>query len=44
MTLSIVGISEMRKCGLKYVMHTPGSHKKSGAEAPQRLWEMNRVF
>ena len=23
MTLGIVGISEMQKCGLKYVMHTP---------------------
>ena len=24
MTLGIVGISEMQKCGLKYVIHTPG--------------------
>jgi hypothetical protein len=23
MTLDIVGISEMQKCGLKYVMHSP---------------------
>ena len=23
MTLSIVGISEMQKCGLKYVIYTP---------------------
>jgi hypothetical protein len=26
MTLDMVGISEMQKCGLKYVIHTPGRH------------------
>ncbi len=24
MPIDIVGISEMQKCGLKYVIHTPG--------------------
>jgi hypothetical protein len=31
----IVVCSQEQKCGLKYVMHIPGRHEKSGAEAPQ---------
>jgi hypothetical protein len=27
--------SKYQKCGLKYVIHNPGKHEKSGAEAPR---------
>jgi hypothetical protein len=35
MTLDIVGISEMQKCGLKYVIYTFG--KKVGGFTPYRF-------
>ena len=42
--LDIVCISEMQKCGLKYVIHIPGRDEESGAEAPQVLWKMNSIY
>ena len=33
--------SSETKFRLKYVIHTPGIHKKSGAEAPLNFWKMN---
>ena len=38
-----VACSSGEKCGLKYVMFTPDRHKKSGAEAPHGLWEMQKL-
>ena len=40
MTLGIVGISEMQKCALKYVIHSPGAgteHKKAEPRTPHFL-------
>jgi hypothetical protein len=34
MVLHVGTGQKRRECGLKYVIHTPGRHEKSGAEAP----------
>jgi hypothetical protein len=37
MTLDIVGISEMQKCGLKYVMQTPSKRRGDFMSHPYTL-------